>query len=203
MLQNRVDPFGNIIKTSARGAWMGNRGILHDDNQRICRLYKSKSWLTCVLQFRGRKRQVMAPGRYTELFFWDEAISFSAGHRPCFECRRKDAERFKSCWLAGNPGYGFDEGVSILEIDKIIHRERIGWHGLKNTHEERLHTLPDGCFISYRDMPYIIVAGAVFPWSDAGYGDQKELPSTEWISVLTPASIVNAFRAGYKPWIRM
>ena len=103
MLQNRVDPFGNLIKTPARGSWLGNRGIIHNHNQEVVRPFKLKAWITCTLEFRGRKRQVMAPDRYTELFFLDEATSFAAGHRPCFECRREDALRFKSYWLKGNP----------------------------------------------------------------------------------------------------
>src|ERR1700743_3660322 len=102
MLQNRVDPQGNIIKTTARGAWMGNRGQLHNEQRQIVRPFKLKAWLTCLLQFNGRKREVMSPQRYTELFFLDEATAFAAGHRPCFECRRKDYDLFKSFWLQGN-----------------------------------------------------------------------------------------------------
>src|ERR1700760_1777025 len=105
MLQNRVDPEGNIIRTSARGSWMGNRGIIHDEQQNVLRAFKLKAWITCVLAFKGRKRPVMAPNRYTELFFLDEATAFSAGHRPCFECRRQDAGRFKSLWIKANPEY--------------------------------------------------------------------------------------------------
>ncbi|MEO8821838.1 MAG: hypothetical protein ABI267_08810 [Ginsengibacter sp.] len=96
MLQNRVDPFGNIIKTTARGSWMGNRGILHNDQQQVLRPFKLKAWITCKLEFNGRKRPVMAPHRYTGLFFLDEATSFAAGHRPCFECRRQDYHKFKT-----------------------------------------------------------------------------------------------------------
>jgi len=103
MLQNRVDPFGNILKTSARGLWMGNRGILHNDRKELLRPFKLKAWITCKLQFNGRKREVMTPNRYTELFFMDEATSFAAGHRPCFECRREDYKKFKTLWLKGNP----------------------------------------------------------------------------------------------------
>src|ERR1700761_7186777 len=109
MLQNRVDPMGNIIRTSARGAWMGNRGLIHDEHQHVLRPFRLKAWLICVLQFRNRKRVVMSPGQYTELFFFDEATAFSAGHRPCFECRRSDALLFRSCWIKGNPEYGFQE----------------------------------------------------------------------------------------------
>src|SRR5258706_7062392 len=138
MLQNRIDPFGNIITTKARGFWMGNRGILHNEDQKILRPFKLKAWITCVLEFRGRKRQVMAPNRYTELFFLDEATSFAAGHRPCFECRRKDADKFKSFWLKGNPEYNFDQKTSIQEIDNILHKERMEYNKSKITFEERI-----------------------------------------------------------------
>jgi hypothetical protein len=113
MLQNRVDPFGNLIKTRARGTWMGNRGVLHDDKQQLLRPFKLKAWLTCRLEFKGRKRQIMAPHRWTELFFLDEATAFAAGHRPCFECRRSDFNKFKSLWIKGNPEYNFDEKTPI------------------------------------------------------------------------------------------
>ena len=131
MLQNRVDPFGQIIKTTAKGAWMGNRGILHNDEQQVLRPFKLKAWLTCNLQFRGRKRQVMAPNRYTELFFMDEATSFAAGHRPCFECRRIDYNHFKTLWLKGNPEYEFNEKTSIQKIDAILHQERMDKNKLR------------------------------------------------------------------------
>src|SRR5436853_7505403 len=122
MLQNRVDPFGNIIKTAARGAWMGNRGVIHNEQQRITHVFKHKAWITCALQFKGRKRTVMTPGRWTELFFLDEATAFAAGHRPCFECRKEDATRFKSCWIHGNTSDGVTMTTSIRSIIEDIQR---------------------------------------------------------------------------------
>ena len=147
MLQNRVDPFGDIIKTEARGAWMGNRGILHNENREVLRPFKLKAWLTCKLEFNGRKRQVMAPNRYTELFFMDEATSFSAGHRPCFECRREAYHHFKTLWLKGNPHYHFTEKTSIQKIDQIIHHERMNRDKIKVTHTERSTDIPDGTLV--------------------------------------------------------
>ena len=201
MLQNRVDPWGNIIKTTARGAWMGNRGLLHDESQTIRRPFKLKAWITCVLQFKGRHRKVMSPNLYTELFFFDEATSFAAGHRPCFECRREDAKRFKSFWLKGNPEYGFNEDTPIGEIDKILHRERINKRGEKVIHEEMLRDLPDGCFIELNGKAYLLANGKVFPWSPSGYDKGEPLPAEQYIKVLTPRSSVNAIRAGYLPQI--
>src|SRR5262245_6320448 len=125
MLQNRVDPSGNFIATKARGSLMGNRGVIHRD-KKIIKAFNHKAWIACLLEFKGRKRTVMMPDRWTELFFLDEATSFAAGHRPCFECRREDAQRFKSFWIQGNPEYNFDMKTSVHQIDKIIHTERIG-----------------------------------------------------------------------------
>ena len=198
MLQNRVDPLGNIIRTSARGAWMGNRGLLHDEHQHVLRAYRLKAWLICVLEFKGRKRKVMSPRRYTELFFLDEATAFAAGHRPCFECRREPANFFRSCWLKGNPAYSFTEKTSIDEIDAILHRERMAADGSKQTYREDASALPDGVFVLYADKPYLVVRGRMYPWSPSGYGMPVELPVSEF-EVLTPRSTVNAFRMGYVP----
>src|SRR5450631_2539141 len=155
MLQNRVDPFGNIIKTGARGHWLGNRGVIHNGHQAIIRPFKLHAWITCLLEFKGRKRQVMTPDRWTELFFLDEATAFAAGHRPCCECRRKDFTRFKSFWLKGNPGYGFTEKTSIREIDKILHQERIDHNKAKITFEELIDHIPDGAFVLYDNKAFL------------------------------------------------
>ncbi|PUZ28879.1 hypothetical protein DCC81_05205 [Chitinophaga parva] len=199
MLQNRVDPYGHLIRTPARGAWMGNRGLLHNEHQQIQRTFKLKAWITCVLEFKGRKRTVMAPHRYTELFFPDEATAFSAGHRPCFECRRADAQRFKAAWLQGNPDAGFNEQTSINHIDNLLHAERINKKGEKVTYDAAAGTLPDGTFIVYNDHPHVIAGGQLYPWHATGYGTAVPLPAGHMVTVLTPRSIVNAFNAGYHP----
>ncbi|CAL1521200.1 hypothetical protein [Chitinophaga sp. MM2321] len=197
MLQNRVDPMGNIIKTAARGIFMGNRGVLHNENKEILRPFKIKTWITCVLEFKNRKREVMAHNRYTELFFMDEATSFSAGHRPCFECRKEAAVKFKALWLKGNPGYEFDTKTLIKEIDNVLHKERISSSNTKITYEERPDELPDGTFVIFGDEPYLIVKGYMYLWSPFGYSKRMHLPQAGKLPVLTPRSIVNTFRAGY------
>jgi hypothetical protein len=199
MLQNRVDPSGNIIKTPARGALMGNRGLLHNAQQQVLRPFRLKAWITCVLEFKGRKRSVMSPGLYTELFFLDEATSFSAGHRPCFECRRVDALLFKSHWLSGNPEYGFDDRTSINEIDTIIHAQRMDRQGGKVTYEATLADLPTGTFVVHEGQPWLVRDGLLFLWSPFGYGPGMTLPDNEKAAVLTPRSVVNAFKSGYLP----
>jgi len=201
MLQNRVDPFGNILKTSARGLWMGNRGILHNDRKELLRPFKLKAWITCKLQFNGRKREVMTPNRYTELFFMDEATSFAAGHRPCFECRREDYKKFKTLWLKGNPAYNFDEKTSIQKIDDILHSERINTNKSKVLFDEQLKNIPDGTFVLFNNQPYLISGGLMHLWSPFGYAEGTALPDVDTLPVLTPKSILNTFRAGYLPQI--
>ena len=199
MLQNRVDPQGNIIKTSARGTWLGNRGQLHGDTQTILRPFKLKAWLICLLQFKGRHRQVMAPNLYTELFFLDEATAFAAGHRPCFECRRDDANHFKTTWLKGNPDYGFNYKTLIGKIDEIIHQERIDKNGRKITFEATVEDLPDGVFIQIGAEPYLFANKMIRRWTPFGYEQDAPLPASTKVTVLTPRSVVNAFRSGYQP----
>ncbi|SDP60812.1 hypothetical protein SAMN05428975_2052 [Mucilaginibacter sp. OK268] len=203
MLQNRVDPKGNIIKTSARGAWLGNRGQLHGDTKTILRPFKLKAWLICVLEFKDRHRQVMAPNLYTELFFFDEATACSAGHRPCFECRREDANRFKAAWLKGNPEYGFDHKVLIGKIDEIIHQERIDKNGRKIMFEAAVEDLPDGVFIQMDGEPYLLVNRMIRHWTPFGYEQGTLMPASAKVTVLTPRSVVNAFRSGYRPQMGM
>ncbi len=200
-MQNRVDPFGEIFETKARGLWMGNRGNLHNEEGKIVRSFKSKAWITCKLEFNGRKRHIMTPGFYTELFFLDEATAFAAGHRPCFECRREDYNRFKSAWLKGNPGYKFADKTSIQEIDEIIHQQRINGNGLKNTHTENNTDLPDGSFITENNHPYLLFKKHLYLWTSSGYTQCKCLKAAGKSTVLTPASVLNAFRAGYTPHI--
>ena len=203
MLQNRVDPFGNLIRTTARGNWMGNRGILHNDHQEIVRSFKLKAWITCKLEFNGRKRQVMTPHRYTELFFLDEATSFAAGHRPCFECRRTDYQTFKSFWLKGNPGYGFNEETSIKKIDGILHKERIGKGKSKLFFEESIGTIPNGSFVLFEKNPYLVFDKQIYLWTPFGYNMPVSMPSINKLFMLTPKSLANTFHAGYEPQIAL
>jgi hypothetical protein len=199
MLQNRVNPFGEIISTTDRGTWLGNRGVLHNDKQEIVRAYKIKAWITCMLEFRGRHREVMQPNRWTELFFLDEATAFSAGHRPCFQCRYTDHQRFKTYWLKGNPAFGFNMKTPVSKIDDIIQIERISSDQSKVTYEERLAVLPNGTFVSYRDEAYLIKDGKMYLWTTAGYKKPIPFPDLAVLPVLTPKSIVNMFSAGYLP----
>ncbi|SFH19550.1 hypothetical protein [Pedobacter insulae] len=199
MAQNRVNPFGNIIETSARGTWLGNRGQLHGNGKTILRPFKHQAWIICLLQFKDRQRQIMAPNLWTELFFLDEATALAAGHRPCFECRRADANRFKQAWLSGNPHYGYDRKTTIGKIDAILQRERIDVHQQKVTHTALISTLPNGTFVAIAQKAYLLVDEQIFQWTPSGYLNGKETLNITSVAVLTPQSVVNALRAGYLP----
>jgi hypothetical protein len=147
-----VTPFGELIATPARGTLMGNRGRLHDPSRRIVRRAASgyRAWVTCRLTFRGRHRTVMAPNRYTELFFLDEATALAAGHRPCGECRREDYRRFKASWLVANRDRGLGPDAVIGAIDRELHRDRLGLDGRSRTYPAQVGSLPMGCSSSCR-----------------------------------------------------
>ena len=178
---------------------MGNRGVIHDEHQHIVRPFKLRAWLICLLEFKGRRRQVMTPDRYTELFFLDEATAFSAGHRPCAECRRKAFNRFKQLWISANPEFGFDERTPIWKIDEVLHKERINRSGAKITFTESVHRLPTGSFILHNNDPYLFAAGLFFRWTPEGYDEGVNLTGTDKVEVLTPRSVVRTFQAGYIP----
>lgn len=141
----------------------------------------------------------MTPNRWTELFFLDEATSFSAGHRPCFECRREDALLFKTFWLKGNPEYGFDQKTHIKEIDLVLDRERISSDKSKVTFEEDVDSIPNGTFILIDNKAWLFWDKLLYLWSPFGYEPGMVLPDIKRVTVLTPRSVVNAFRAGYVP----
>src|SRR5437764_12677942 len=140
--QNRVTPLGELIAEPARGLVYGNRGCLHDEAGHIRRRYNGKRWITCRLEFRGWKRgALMQPGRFTELFFLDEATAFAAGHRPCALCRREDYHRFGEILRELHPSQR-----KAVEIDAQLHGERLDG-GAQRLHEAQLDDLPDGAFV--------------------------------------------------------
>jgi hypothetical protein len=194
-LQNRVTPTGEIMATPERGLFTGNRGIIHDPATKtlLKKRWSTPAWLTCVCEFRGRRREVMGGRSWTELFFLDEATAFAAGHRPCFFCRRADAIRFRSAWEAGN-------GVSNLharDIDAALHRERLE-KGRKRLHPLPMKPgeLPDGTMLQASGESYLVARGRVLKWSPAGYS--KAGAGLADAVLLTPPSTLRAFMAGYR-----
>ena len=199
-LRNRVTPFGEIVAEPWRGSLMGNRGILHDDQRRLGRArWRHKAWIACALAFRGRRRELMAPGRYTELFFWDEACALAAGHRPCWECRRADALRFRAAWAEARlPGTG------AAGMNDVLHATRVTRDRRQVTHEAELAQLPDGTFLTLQDRPETPLLkwlGHLWRWSGEGYAETGPAGGGT-VLVLTPVPMVAAIRAGYVPAVR-
>jgi hypothetical protein len=198
-LQNRVDPFGNLIRSAARGTMMGNRGgALHDVEREIVRRYKSRRWITCVLEFRGRYRVVMSPNRYTELFFLDEAVAFAAGHRPCAECRRQRYNAFRNAWQLA---HRLQKPPFADEMDVELHRARIGADRQKVTYQAALCDLPDGCLVRLDGSAYLVLGESLLLWSPSGYLNSDRRPGNLFVTVLTPKPIVACFQNGYRPEI--
>ena len=193
-LQNRVTPFGEIVATSARGGFTGNRGIIHDPATRtLTTRWSAKAWLVCVLEFQGRRREVMAGRSWTELFFLDEATALAAGHRPCFHCRRADANRFRAAFAGDDP-----HPPGAPQMDAILHGERLSGR------EKRLHPvagswrdLPDGAMITDGKRSLLVLGGAARPWSFTGYEPQVRLDDD--VRLITPPATLRALQAGYKP----
>jgi len=201
-LQNRVTPFGEIVAIPERGSFMGNRGRIHNEQRTLkTRHWDRKAWITCLLQFKGRHRQMMAPSTYTELFFLDEATAFAAGHRPCGECRRSDARRFKDLWLEVNGALLQGKSGTMANMDAILHSERIGRDGTQQRWEARLSELPDGAMV-LGDNPraaFLLQGGYLYLWSPAGYVESKTIPAGRTVTVLTPPSVIRVLAAGYRP----
>jgi hypothetical protein len=201
-LQNRVDPWGKLNAVSARGAWLGNRGIIHNENKEIVAQWRHKAWVTCKLEFKGAKRTLFGQGSYTELFFLDEATALSAGHRPCAECRRDRYNEFKSLWCLANLEDASTTSVPIANIDKQLHSERALRGGEKVTFQTEFGTLPDGVFVDIKGISFLLWQGILLEWSPHGYSKSDlAINSTDVVTVLTPASIVKLFSKGFKPQV--
>jgi len=202
--QNRVTPFGDVVAVAEYGTLMGNRGVLHDNAGTIRRAWQLRRWILCVLEFKGRKRAVMSPGCYTELFFLDEATGLAAGHRPCAECQRQRFREFRAAWVAGNPDLGSNRTPTAVEIDDRLHAGRVGAGGEQVRFEADLDDLPDGVFVTLEggdETAYLVWRGELLAWSLSGYRERRSRPTDARVSVLTPAPTVAAIRDGYVPGV--
>jgi hypothetical protein len=192
-LQNRVTPLSDLIADPARGLVYGNRGCLHDDAGRIRRRYATRRWIACRLQFKGWHRQAMLqPGKFTELFFLDEATAFAAGHRPCALCRRDDYDRFTAIW---RELHGGEHGADA--IDERLHAERFDPAArVQRHHRADLGDLPDGAFVLHDDRPWLVRAAQLLRWSPAGYDTRIARPRGA-ATVITPPSLLAVLRDGW------
>ena len=194
-LQNRVDPFGELIASPARGMLLGNRGgrFHRDDRTLGKRRWASRQWICCVLRFKQRHRAVWRDG-YTELFFLDEVTALAAGHRPCFECRRADAKAFAEKWSQAKRR----DIPYAPEMDLVLQSERLDGRA-KRRHEMKIEDLPDGVFIALDSRAFAVRGSALLQWDENGYGEKVSRPRRAIANVLTPPSIVDVLAAGYWP----
>ena len=197
-LQNRVTPLGELVADPARGLVYGNRGCLHDDAGRIRRRFDGKRWIACQLEFRGWQRgPLLQPGRFTELFFLDEATAFAAGHRPCALCRREDYVRFGEIWRELHPD---QSGADA--IDAQLHSERLA----PDARTPRRHTaafadLPDGAFVLEDEAPWLVLGTNLLRWTPAGYEERAARPTRGRGALVTPPSLVHVLHTGWQPLV--
>lgn len=184
--RNRVTPLGELVADPARGLVYGNCGCLHDEAGEIRRAFAVRRWIACRLEFRGRRRPLLQPGRYTELFFLDEATAFAAGHRPCAECRRPDYVRFLE--LAG--ARGADDADARLHGERLRGRER-------RLHAVPSRALPDGAFVLEAGRPWLVRGGELLAWSPSGYGERRPRPAGT-ATAITPPTLLAVLRAGWE-----
>src|SRR6185312_12838576 len=192
-LQSRVSPFGELFATSARGTVMGNRGgRLHDAQRKLsARRWVNRAWICCKLTFNDRHRKVWG-NSYTELFFLDEVTAFAAGHRPCFECRRRDAEQFARLFA------GEAIRARAPTMDAVLHRERLDGRA-RRTHRRRIDDLPDGAMVALDREAFAVRQQRLLRWTPSGYTSGPARPRAIDADLLTPPSIVNVLAAGYRP----
>jgi hypothetical protein len=194
-LQNRVTPLSELVADPARGLVYGNRGCLHDDHGTIRRRYATRRWIACRLRFKGWQRHpLLQPGKFTELFFLDEATAFAAGHRPCALCRREDYDRFMELWRDLHPG---QRGADA--IDAQLHDERFDRAARAQRHHEAdVDELPDGAFVLRDGHPWLVRGRELVRWSPAGYDARVPRPARDTATVVTPPSLLAVLRTGWQ-----
>lgn len=197
--QNRVTPFSTLIATPARGTLMGNRGCLHDAHGQIRRPFQGQRWIVCLLAFKGRKRPLMWPGHYTELFFLDEATALAAGHRPCAECQRERFNLFRELWATANPELTNTRRPTATVLDAYLHQERLVTSPEARHRCHSIETLPDGTFVTDAEhTAYLVLKKQLWRWKPTGYDHQPEYSHhNPTMYVLTPASVMRVLALGY------
>jgi hypothetical protein len=195
--RNRVTPLGDIVAIPLRGAWLGNRGILHRGHE-VVRFHRSPLWIICALQHKDWRLPQWHPHHFTVLFFHDEVVALAAGHRPCALCRRAAYNEFRAAWTEGT-----GEATPLAwQLDRHLHGERLfrGTHR-RRLHEQRWEEIPSGAFVFADDGPALVQDDAVVPWTPAGYGERRSRPRTGRVLMITPPSTARALRNGYRPQV--
>lgn len=197
-LQNREQPDGEIVATSALGMMFGNRGgKFHDPQTKTLHpktRWASKHWICCALKFKDYSHPVMGK-RYTGLFFLDEVTALAAGHRPCFECRRADAVNFAEHWQKAQ---GLAERPKVGVMDTVLHAQRLDGRAKKKYYGLWVD-LPDGAVVKIKNELIAKRNGNAFAWSFNGYTPATYPTRFPLATVLTPPAILDVLEAGYTP----
>ena len=188
-LANRVDPFGDLFVDTARGTFMGNRGRIHSKDQILgAPQFAHRHWICCKLEFNNRHRKVWGDS-YSELFFLDEVTALAAGHRPCFECRRKDAENFAALFS------GKTRRARAAAMDEVLHAERLDGKA-KRRHRRKIDTLPDGAMVALGNDAFALRGKCLLRWTPSGYAGAKPRPRGIDVDVFV---LANGFRPLWHP----
>jgi hypothetical protein len=190
---NRVTPFAEIVAIDQRGLLMGNRGCLHRDPRDIVRPWQVRRWITCVLEHKGWVAPKWEPGRWTPLFFWDEAVALAAGHRPCALCRRGDFTAWLDAWQSA-----FGVRPRVDPMDRRLQADRLDGRAQRR-HVMAWAELPVGAFVAMDDVPVLVLSDRLVPWSAAGYGSPIDRLARGDATVLTPRATVEVLHHGYRP----
>jgi hypothetical protein len=194
---NRVTPFGEIVAIDQRGLFMGNRGVIHRAPHEIARPWQLRRWITCRLEYKGWVAPKWAPGRWTALFFWDEAVALAAGHRPCALCRRADYNAWLDAWQSafGGARPRADAMDHVLHADRLLARTQ-------RRHPRPWPDVPAGTFVLLDPTvpsAALVLDDRLLPWSPAGYGSPVDRPAHGQATVLTPRATVEVLTHGYTP----
>ena len=194
--RNRVTPFGEIVAIEQRGTFLGNRGSIHRGHE-VVRPWQVRRWITCALEHKGWVAPKWEPGRWTPLFFWDEAVALAAGHRPCALCRRPDFDRWMDAWEAATGAR-----PTVDPVDRRLHAERTDGRQPRR-HRHPWRELPVGAFVAVDEVAHLVLPDRLVPWTpDAtGYGAPAARPGRGDAVLLTPPSTVAVLAAGYRPAI--
>jgi hypothetical protein len=197
-LQNRVRPDQEIVADAGRGTLMGNRGCLHDGNRRLrTSRWRSKLWICCALEWQGVRRDVMPPGRWTALFFLDEATALAAGHRPCAYCRNDAYLAYARAWQRAA---GLAQRPRAAEMDAVLHAERVDRATRRQrTTRAQIGSLPAGVMVRRDGRLWLLADGHLREWSFGGYGEPQPVRASAPAEVLTPPSSVAVLAQGYRP----
>lgn len=190
--RNRVTPTGEIVAIDQRGLFLGNRGSIHRERE-IVRPWQVRRWITCALTYKDWRAPMWEPGRWTPLFFWDEAVALAAGHRPCSLCRHRDFVRWMDGWEAAT-----GERPKVDPVDRVLHEQRTGAPKPKAWRD-----LPVGTFAVVDDVPHLVLADRLVPWRPTpdAYGAARARPRAGRALVLTPTATVAVLASGYEPVI--